>query len=184
MQKNSLDTEINGPQTSFLDTVDFVPINPNWRKKYYRKVLKKRVSAFLLDIFFSSVIGLISYFLIASPVVALLEMFSSDLWDKVALNFPVLFFFFVYATMFLPLGIMESSKWKGTVGKRIMKIQITDNYGNPISFGRSFWRNILKILFFFSYIFIIPAIVQYFTYKKTGKFFHDYFSQTIIGERL
>lgn len=188
MQKKSLDTEINDTGSSFLDTEDFVPIDPDWRKKYYLRIFKKRVVAFLLDIFFSGMICFITIILFLFVVFFLIKIIKpnwSDLqfnsWsDK---NFPLLCYLSLGST-FLPLAIMESSKWKGTVGKRIMKIQITDNYGNPISFWRALWRNILKVLVFFSYFLIIPAMIQYFAFKKSRKFFHDSFSKTIIGERL
>ena len=180
MQNSSTNTEIND-SGSFLDLEDFVPIDPNWREKYYKKVLKKRVIAFLLDIFFSSVICLIFAYLIL--------LISTYLLSEFLKEFYILDYFYpliciTCITMFLPLAIMESSKWKGTVGKRIMKIQITDNHGNPISFWRSLLRNVLKVLVVCLYSFIIPLVVQYFTYKKTGKLFHDKFSNTIIGERL
>lgn len=179
MQKNSLDTNINDPGSSFLDTADFVPIATNWRKKYYLRVFKKRVVAFLLDIFFIPAIFCIVFISIVFLFAVILP--SSKSYDSV---FFLLIGVFVPVAMFIVLAKMESSKWKGTVGKRIMRIQITDNYGNPISFWRALWRNILKVLVFFSYFLIIPAIIQYFTFKKIRKFFHDSFSKTIIGERL
>ena len=79
---------------------------------------------------------------------------------------------------------MESSKWKGFLGKRIMKIEVSDNYGNPISFWRSIWRNFLKGLTFYICITIIGYYIQKHYYLKTGKLIHDNWSKTVIGERL
>jgi uncharacterized RDD family membrane protein YckC len=81
---------------------------------------------------------------------------------------------------------MESSKWRGTMGKRILKLQITDKAGEPVSFFRALVRNILRPIFGYSYIFTlsIALFIQYFRFKKTKKLFHDELSGTVIGERL
>ncbi len=79
---------------------------------------------------------------------------------------------------------MESSKWRGTFGKQIMKLQITDREGHPINFFRALWRNIVRLIVGYSYIFIIPLIIQYFTFKSSRQLFHDQLSKTIIGEKL
>jgi uncharacterized RDD family membrane protein YckC len=79
---------------------------------------------------------------------------------------------------------MESSKWKGFIGKRMMKIEVSDNYGNSISFWRSIWRNYLKSFTFLFCMTIIGYIIQRHYYLKKGKFLHDYGSNTTIGERL
>ena len=188
MQKNSIDKELNDPGSSFLDKGDFVPIDPNWRKKYYRRILKKRVYAFLLDIFFNSAIFLVVGFLFivffSTVLVATHPKWQNAEIDTFLNNYGDYVTLLTFSVICLPLAIMESSKWKGTLGKRKMKIQITDNYGQAISFWRSLLRNILKALVLYSYFFIIPAIIQYITFKKTRKLFHDEFSNTIIGERL
>jgi len=79
---------------------------------------------------------------------------------------------------------MESSKWRGTFGKRILKLQITDREGHPISFSRALVRNILRTLVGYSYLLLIPFIIQIFSFKKAKKLFHDQLSSTVIGERL
>jgi uncharacterized RDD family membrane protein YckC len=65
-----------------------------------------------------------------------------------------------------------------------MNLQITDEHGEGISYGRAFVRNILRSVTAFSYIFILPLVVQYFRFRKTKKLFHDELSTTVIGERL
>ena len=49
---------------------------------------------------------------------------------------------------------LESTFWKGTVGKRIMKIQVVQGEGEQLSFKRSLIRNLVK-LFNISWIFIV-----------------------------
>jgi hypothetical protein len=71
-----------------------------------------------------------------------------------------------------------------------MKLQITDNAGNPISFGKAFIRNIIKWLisaftgFGDGILPILYIIAQIVAYSYSKKFFHDQLSNTVIGERL
>jgi uncharacterized RDD family membrane protein YckC len=176
MQKHHTDKEINDPNPSSLDAEVFVPINLDWRKKYYRRVLKKRVIAFLLDIFLT----LIPLLLLLQAII--LTIISWIFVDRIIDD--DLLFLTISLLFPLVISLMESSKWKGTFGKIIMKIEITDHYGNPISIWRSLWRNIMKALTYYIYCTIIGLIIQIIRYKKTKKLFHDNFSNTIIGERL
>lgn len=145
-----------------------VPIDMNWRQNYYRKVFRKRIAAFILDYFTTLMIATV-------PAVILFSW--EDHPSTMALVFQMLCFVLLCA-------LMESSKWQSTFGKRIMKIQITDDMGNSISFSRALKRNLLRIVIGYSYCFIIPLIIQYFRFKKTKKLFHDEISHTVIGERL
>ncbi len=79
---------------------------------------------------------------------------------------------------------MESSKLHATLGKRLLKLQITDKNGNPITFFRALGRNILRTIVGYSFIFIVPLIVQLIMFKSAKKLFHDQLSNTVIGERL
>ena len=143
----------------------------DWRRKYYRAVVLKRAGAILLD----HVILYIALIIILIPFSGGSEaVFSS------ALNWAFLILYFVI------MPLMESSKWQGTIGKRILKLQITDREGERITFLRAFWRNIMRSVVLYSYIvsFGIILVIQYFRFNKTRKFFHDELSGTVIGERL
>jgi uncharacterized RDD family membrane protein YckC len=182
-EKQNQSSEKNEIKQSALEAENFVPIGPDWQQNYYRRLLRKRMEAFLLDFILTTAPCLLLGYLLISPVNFLVA--NLTFWMKMDENFFSMWIIVLWFLLFsLPISIMESSKWKGTFGKRIMKIEITDNYGNHTSFLRSLFRNFMKGFFFTSYLLIIPAIVQYFTFKKTRKFFHDYFSNTIIGERL
>lgn len=161
------DQNISSSQTtsSLLEGHKFVPIPTNWRKKYYSVSFKKRLYAYLLDSLFVNIFILLLAALIG----------GIDTSRALVLASP---FFVLY------LAISESSNWKGTLGKLIMKIQISDLDGNAISFCRSIFRNILKSLVFYSYFLVIPLILQIWSYNKTKKLFHDHLSSTLIGVRL
>ena len=175
---------VNPP--SSLDADIFIPIDLDWREKYYKRVLKKRAWAFLLD----GIINYILLFLIDLVVIIIIyttiHFISGKPFENINIkdeniNLIGISTFFLVVVL---VALMESSKKKGSFGKRIMKIEVSDNYGNAISFRKSLWRNVLKFLTFYSYIFIIPLIIQMYKYRKTKKLFHDQFSNTIIGERL
>jgi uncharacterized RDD family membrane protein YckC len=146
-----------------------VPIDLDWRKKYYRAVLGRRTLAFILDYFTTFVIATI-------PAVIIFPVRNNETTELCTV-FQLVFFVLLCA-------FMESSKWQGSFGKRIMKIQITNSEGYSISFPRALLRNLLRIVVGYSYCFIIPLIIQIFRFRKTKKLFHDEISHTIIGERL
>lgn len=164
-----------------------IPIGVDWRKKYYRKVLWKRLGAFLLD----QILTFYPVFIFG----LLVALFGSVIWDDILgievaeeaeitdseMIISILFAFSVYLIV---CAKMESSKWRGTFGKRIMKLQITDRDGEPISFFRAMIRNILRTVVGYLFMFIILLPFQYFRFKKTKKLFHDELSGTVIGERL
>jgi uncharacterized RDD family membrane protein YckC len=165
----------------------------DWRKNYLWKVFWKRVAASLLD---GLIIGvpmyIVFYMLVMNSVQAQGDYYDTsynDAYENAVIK--ILFYYLLMmAAQILIYAFMESSSWRGTPGKRIMKLQITDNAGNPISFGKALLRNIIKLLIgAFSgigdgIIIFIYAIAQIISYTRTKKFFHDQLSNTVIGERL
>ncbi|MFM9911104.1 MAG: RDD family protein [Chitinophagaceae bacterium] len=166
----------------------------DWRKNYLWKVFWKRVAATLLDgLIIAFPLYLIFYALIFNSVQAqggdFYDQSYAGMSEGTALT--ILFYFFMMVVaQILIYSYMESSSWRGTIGKRIMKLQITDNNGNPISFKKAMMRNIIKLLIsaFSSIgngiIVFIYLIAQVIAYSQTKKFFHDQLSNTVIGERL
>jgi uncharacterized RDD family membrane protein YckC len=155
-----------------------MPIEVDWRKKYYRKVLWKRLGAFALDhlimipvFVFSLLLSMFFAYLVKDPNVT--DLTGTETF---------FIFLIAFSIYFIINSKMESSKWRGTLGKRIMKLQITDRAGEPVSFFRAMGRNILRTVV--GYLFIILLPFQYFRFKKTKKLFHDELSGTVIGERL
>jgi uncharacterized RDD family membrane protein YckC len=173
MQNTPHDIEFNELSSTQPDEDNFIPIDPDWKTKYYKKVLKKRIKSYWLDVL------IINLFII---VLILFSLLIGD--EETKVNFIIIGYLLLVFGYPVPVAIMESSKWKGFFGKRIMKIEVSDNYGNPISFWRSIWRNFLKGLTFFVCITIIGYYIQKHYYLKTGKLMHDNWSKTVIGERL
>jgi uncharacterized RDD family membrane protein YckC len=140
----------------------------DWRKKYYRRIIWKRGAALALD-----------YFILFVPTIWLLvELGLTPAEDSSPVDAVA-----GLGIFFLLAPLLEASRWRATPGKRILRLQVTDREGRRISFWRAFVRNILRTLTSFSYVFVLPAIYQYFRFKKTKKLFHDEVSTTLIGNR-
>ncbi|ETI68093.1 RDD family protein [Neobacillus vireti] len=73
---------------------------------------------------------------------------------------------------------MHASKWQATVGKKLLKLKVTDLQGNRISFWRAFGR--LLAMSFLSGIFYIGYIMAAFTEKKQS--LHDLIAGTVVVE--
>ncbi|WP_276501234.1 RDD family protein [Terrimonas pollutisoli] len=166
----------------------------DWRKNYLWKVFWKRVAASLLDVLIIGIpLYILFYLLVLNSAMAQSDYYYYDTGygaqqDKLM---EIVFYYILIAfAQIVICAFMESSRWRGTPGKRIMKLQITDNAGNPLSFGKAFVRNIIKwiISAFTSFgngiLLILYIIAQVIAYSYSKKFFHDQLSNTVIGERL
>jgi uncharacterized RDD family membrane protein YckC len=76
----------------------------------------------------------------------------------------------------LYFGLTESSSWQATVGKKLLKLKVTDMYGQRISFGRATGRYFGQILS--GMICFIGYIMVAFTEKKQG--LHDMLAGTLV----
>ena len=66
-------------------------------------------------------------------------------------------------------ALLTSSSWQGTIGKRILRLKVTDDMGNRIGFGRSTARFFAKILS--GWIMYVGFIMVAFMERKRG--LHD-----------
>ena len=178
-QVEAIKQPIKEPQSKILQTHNTTRLDVDWRSSYYRNVILKRGLAFVLDQFLVLLPAYGLPFFILGMVMA--DSTEAELNAGVdQLILPAIIFYFIVC------AFLESSKWRGTPGKRILKLQITDKEGNPISFIRAFFRNIARWIVGYLYFlsFGVLIIVQYFTFKKSKKLFHDWASNTVIGEKL
>ena len=58
----------------------------------------------------------------------------------------VLYGIWSVALIWLYFAVMESSKWQGTIGKRLVEIRVTDLNGKRITFNRATGRHFAKVL--------------------------------------
>jgi len=80
--------------------------------------------------------------------------------------------------IWLYFALQESSEQQATIGKRAMKIYVTDMQGHRISFGQATGRHFSRIL---SAILCIGYIMVAFTDKKQG--LHDMIASTLVQRR-
>ncbi len=165
-------------QTNRQKTV--TPIEVDWRKQYYKNVLWKRFFAFILD----NLVMIPVFFGILIIIVAIAFIMKGTTETDLTDNESVIAFTVSFFAYFFICAKMESSQWRGTFGKRMLKLQITDKSGHPISFSRALGRNVLRVITAYSYMLLIPFIIQIYNFRKTKKLFHDQLSSTVIGERL
>ncbi|MFL6231386.1 MAG: RDD family protein [Pyrinomonadaceae bacterium] len=76
----------------------------------------------------------------------------------------------------LYFALCESSAWQGTLGKKLLGIRVTDDYGRRIGFGRATGRHFAK--FVSSIICLIGFIMVAFTEKQQG--LHDMMAGTLV----
>lgn len=138
-------------------------VSTDWRDDYYRSLIKRRVGAYFIDY----VIQLTVF------VLAIASMGEDSGGASIVL----------VGVLFGALPWMES-KFRATPGKLVLGLEITNPDGSRISFWRAFWRNFLRSLTFYAYVFIVGLIIQRRRFPTTHKLFHDEWSKTIIGERI
>jgi uncharacterized RDD family membrane protein YckC len=86
------------------------------------------------------------------------------------------FIILVFIGHWLYEALLTSSSWQGTVGKRILRLKVTDEAGNRIGFGRATGRFFGKIL---SHLILwIGFIMIAFTDRKRG--LHDMMAGTLV----
>lgn len=83
---------------------------------------------------------------------------------------------FLWIIQWLYEALTTSSSWQGTVGKRVLRLKVTDEAGNRISFARATGRFFGKILS--RLIMDIGFIMVAFTERKQG--LHDLLAGTYV----
>lgn len=140
------------------------------KSRLYASFFKRSVAA-LVDI--------IIYLIFTIPIMYLLFNYVLIYIDISGLG-SLLIFFTSLVVEIIPFWLYnaftESSKYKGTIGKRLMKIIVIDSKGSKISFGRASVRALSKIisLLFYGAGFIMVL----FTKKKQG--LHDMITDTVV----
>ena len=86
------------------------------------------------------------------------------------------FIILVFVGYWLYEALLTSSSWQGTVGKRVLRLKVTDEAGNRIGFGRATGRFFAKLLS--QFILWIGFIMVAFTERKRG--LHDMMAGTLV----
>lgn len=145
-------------------------IAPKHTPQYFAS-FDQRLMAWAIDYFIITVV----YAIILAVAVLLIE-------DKeVRMGLVIAGFTLVPFTKFMYNVIGDTSKVQGTIGKKLMDIKVTDEYGLRLAIGASFIRNLSKIVsnatFGFGYIYCF--------FNKKQQCLHDVIAGTlVIKDRL
>ena len=134
-----------------------------------------RVAAYLIDGLLVGIVTFPIFFLTIFPsVAAVIHQAESNQEpgpEVVAALMGSIGFFALIAFCghWLYEALLTSSSWQGTIGKRILRLKVTDDRGNRIGFGRSTARFFAKILS--GWIMYVGFIMVAFMERKRG--LHD-----------
>ncbi|MFM9944657.1 MAG: RDD family protein [Bacteroidia bacterium] len=171
-------TDKNADDQPLKNATPAPALKVDWRGEYNQSVFWKRVAAYLLD-------ALIIMF----PIAIILYIIGLMMGiESAAMDGSLTYVILIVTAQMMVNSILESSSWQATPGKRIMKLQITDNAGHSLTIGQAIKRNFIKLLMVVMFQnpwlnFVIPVIqIGYFI--KNKNFIHDKLSNTVIGEKL
>lgn len=129
-------------------------------------------------IFFIPFIGTIVYTAIKSSDGDFSEVQALGIAGAIAGTL-LLFVLLSIVAGWLYFALMESSKYQGTIGKKVLGLIVTDENGNRITFGRATGRYFAKIIS--GMTLWIGYIIAGFTDKKQA--LHDIIANTLVWKK-
>jgi len=120
-----------------------------------------RVVAFIIDLVILGVVCMIPVYLVILTNIPELVGLSLVVWFLALLYFPV----------------MESSKWQGTVGKKLVNLKVVDAEGNRLSIFRSVLRSVVKYISFNLTMCLISVLIPC---SKDKRALHDSLSGSYV----
>lgn len=139
----------------------------------------RRFAAFVIDIVLLFVGVFILAFLVSFFVVLGLVSSGQQPTDQSLSGASLVLYGIVFVLVWLYFAGLESSVWQATIGKRLMRLVVTDLYGRRISFGRAtgrYFGKILSWLILAAGFWMIPL-----TQRKQG--LHDLIASTLVARR-
>lgn len=167
----------------------------------------KRAGAFIIDILFIFISVIVLTIIVKFVLAVLIQITEplTDFWSQpsgksTAIVFWLLKQIIPLTIFWLYFAIQESSKGQATMGKNIMKIYVTDEHYNRISFARAsgrFWLKEIPFLFPLHILgfFLTPSLITIseilislvwfgmagYTQKKQAA--HDFMAKTLVLRR-
>lgn len=137
---------------------------------------RKRLLAWVIDFTITSALG----FVLAVGVASYIGIeLAPELFDEKPMLMVGVYFFLPFVIDWLYFAGFHSSKKQATVGKQFLKIVVTTDKGDQLTFGRATLRYIAKMLCVITLgIGFIPIR---FTKRKQG--LHDLFASTVVVDR-
>src|ERR1041385_5207599 len=142
-----------------------------------------RLLAYIIDRIVVGVVATPLFFIMAMPTITRIVHEAEQNQDNPSpeLVFSMLgaistFIILAFVGQWLYEALLTASSWQGTVGKRVLRLKVTDEAGNRISFGRATGRFFAKILS--QALLWIGFIMVAFTDRKRG--LHDMIAGTLV----
>jgi uncharacterized RDD family membrane protein YckC len=163
---------------SVLKYVWSKPMNPTLKEYPGYAGFLKRFLAGIVDLIFLSVI--VVSIITAYIIFEIAPNFNSSMHKIFSISFLWEPFFTSGVLCFLYFVALEASTFKGTIGKILTGIQVTDLMGNTPNLGSVLLRNIYKILSLLTlgFIFLIIGISP----RKQG--IHDFLAKTLVINKV
>jgi len=122
-------------------------------------------------------IGLLAFFFAGTIFigVSLVSTGQNPTFDN-ALGGELVLLLIVFVLTWLYYAGLESSAWQGTVGKRLLRIVVTDQYGRRIQFGRATGRFFAKIVS--ALVLLVGYLMVLFSERRQG--LHDLMAGTLV----
>lgn len=128
----------------------------------------KRAVALVIDTFITTVVSLI--FVVISIYIYDYSGGKSDV------SLGLMIFFISQGSSWIYHAAFESSSYQATIGKKLLKLKVEDEYGVALNFSRASVRFLLKqvsILFLY-----IGCVIAFFSQKKQA--LHDIICSTYV----
>jgi uncharacterized RDD family membrane protein YckC len=136
----------------------------------------RRAAAWLIDTILLG-IGLFALFFVGGILIGLgLLSTGQNPTIENALGAEVVLLLIMFVLAWLYYAGLESSAWQGTIGKRVLRLVVTDQYGRRIQFGRATGRFFGKIVS--ALVLFVGYLMVLFSERKQG--LHDLMAGTLV----
>lgn len=137
----------------------------------------RRLAAYSIDLILSFISTLIPVYLIGRALVA------TGIWVPTAAAPSGFSWYLAVISGFLSTGpiygaLFHASPWQATLGKRLLKIYVTDNNGKRISLARSFFRVLTFSLLAPALGSLVSVITIAASERRKG--LHDFIAKTLV----
>ncbi|MBS4193300.1 RDD family protein [Bacillus sp. FJAT-49705] len=106
---------------------------------------------------------------VIGPLFLLLIPYAYEYGALVAFLFWLLFIWLYFACM-------ESSRYQGTIGKHLLKLKVTSEFGEQLSFKKSTIRFFMKIV---SFVIVLAGFIMA-LFTKKNQALHDVIAHTVV----
>ncbi len=144
----------------------------------------KRLLAYLIDIIpimivvFYFFISFTSYSVLFQDYLKLAETGTMDMskLDPAFIKYTNHINMIVVVILGLYGAYAETTIWRGTFGKKILKMQVGDAVGQPLDGGTAFKRNVIKIMVLST----LPLLMLWVLFDKKNRSPYDILAKTLV----